>query len=600
MSSPRNNEHSPFSGNVVVRDELTEEERIELDALLAAREALEAQEATEAHVREQASAQVTHDGANDNGIQSRTIADANMNAMMGQFGSLGINSGVPHIPGMMPIPTPDGHFIQVAVTPSVASGVPTYGIPALGYTPAQPEGYAGGTPYIVQPGYANNGSHMYAFPYTTPSRAGVAHERTETGSRDVPGLEIRRSSYSTNESTPATPFLGSTASRDQGPRVFDRSSYTTPSPHQIVATESVQEPKSPLLDREPSIPFAIPAVFTPAESMKTLEQSLINPLPGNRNVYIRGFHPTTDDTLLLKYAERFGKVETSKAIIDASTGACKGFGFAKFYDVRDSEKCIRGFYRRGYEVGFARESFNSRLRQEGDPDTTNLYLSNLPRTWRESDINSLFQNFLVLSSKVLEDQVTHVSRGVGFARFESREVCDKIIEHFQGMPLGPENLPLQIRYADSQRQKELKRVTAKRRQWRTNEYNVSAYGTTLVGGGPTNGPSYRHNGSAQGGASQRALMPPQQNGPQLAGPPQQGLLQQGASQHQGAPQQGAPQQGAPQQQDGAQGRRTQGSATWTGLAGMTSRPGEDVEIRVESPLVAHGSNQSSPVKQEKE
>lgn len=30
------------------------------------------------------------------------------------------------------------------------------------------------------------------------------------------------------------------------------------------------------------------------------------------------------------------------------------FGFAKYFDVRDSEKCIRGFYTQGYEVGFAR------------------------------------------------------------------------------------------------------------------------------------------------------------------------------------------------------------------------------------------------------
>ncbi|KAI2465694.1 hypothetical protein F4781DRAFT_424583 [Annulohypoxylon bovei var. microspora] len=500
----------------------------------------------------------TYNGANGNGIQSHAIAEANMNAMVSQFGGLGIN-GVSHIPGMMPMATHDGRIVQVAISPSMGSGVPTYGIPTLGYAPAQPEGYAGGAPYLVQPGYSNpNAAHIYAFPYT-PSRTGMSHERTETSSRDVPGLDIRRSSYSTNESTPATPFLGSMASRDQGPRVtvFDRSTYTTPSPHQIVAADALQEPKSPLLDREPSIPFAIPAVFTPAENMKTLEQSIVNPLPGNRNVYIRGFHPTTDDGLLLKYAERFGKVETSKAIIDASTGACKGFGFAKFYDVRDSESCIRGFYRRGYEVGFARESFNSRLRQEGDPDTTNLYLSNLPRGWRELEINTLFENFLVLSSKVLEDQVTHVSRGVGFARFESREICDKIIKHFQGMLLGREALPLQIRYADSQRQKELKRVTAKRRQWRTNEYNVSAYGTTLVGAGPAHGPPYRREGGVQSGASQRP---------------------------------------APQQQGG----RNHGSATWTGLAGTTSRPGDDVEIRVESPLVAHGSNQSSPVKQEKE
>jgi hypothetical protein len=34
------------------------------------------------------------------------------------------------------------------------------------------------------------------------------------------------------------------------------------------------------------------------------------------------------------------------------------FGFAKFYDVRDSELCIRAFHRLGYEIGFARVRFS--------------------------------------------------------------------------------------------------------------------------------------------------------------------------------------------------------------------------------------------------
>ena len=79
------------------------------------------------------------------------------------------------------------------------------------------------------------------------------------------------------------------------------------------------------------------------------------------------------------------------------------FGFAKFKDVKNSERCIRGFYSRGYEVGFARvseilsccrfsdiqltykkESFNARLKAEGDEGSTNLYISNLPKDINES------------------------------------------------------------------------------------------------------------------------------------------------------------------------------------------------------------------------
>ncbi|KAI1806219.1 hypothetical protein F4811DRAFT_551176 [Daldinia bambusicola] len=485
-----------------------------------------------------------HDCGTGHGSQNHTIVDANMNAILHQFSGLGIN-GLPPIPGMIPMATPDGRIVHVATNyPShavSAPGVQASGIPTFGYPSTQPEAYPGpyGGPYYAHGGFQHH--PMLALSPYTPARTNSAREATDTSSRDVPGLDIRRSSYSTNESTPATPFLGSMTSRDQGARVtvFDRSTYTTPSPHQIVAAEAPQEPKSPLLDRDPKIPFAVPAVFTPPENMKTLEQSLVNPIPGNRNVYIRGLHPTTDDALLLKYAERFGPVETSKAIIDSNTGACKGFGFAKFVDVRHSENCIRGFYRRGYEVGFARESFNSRLRAEGDESSTNLYLSNLPKNYTETEINLIFEGYTILSSKVLRDSLGN-SRGVGFARFETREICDEIINEFTGKLISRERLPLQIRYADTPAQKELKRVTAKRRQYRTNEYNVSAYGTTLVGMSPARVLYRNNNNYVSGGA------------------------------HQDCP------------------------------GGFGPGPGDGVEIRVESPLVAHGSSQSSPVKQDKE
>lgn len=77
------------------------------------------------------------------------------------------------------------------------------------------------------------------------------------------------------------------------------------------------------------------------------------------------------------------------------------------------------------------------------------------------------------------------SRGVGFAHFESREICDEVIRKFNGISTGEEGLLMNIRYADTPAQKELKRVTAERRQFRTNEYNIGAYGTPFVGMSPT-------------------------------------------------------------------------------------------------------------------
>ncbi|KAK7398425.1 hypothetical protein QQX98_012203 [Neonectria punicea] len=417
---------------------------------------------------------------------------AEHNGMMNQFQGMTLggmnmaNGTAPLHMGPSYMLGPEGQFVLAPMPASQPMG--------LGHS--NENGY---NTFSLNGPYANPyvGMPVPLMPFT-PGRASTAHHRMDRGHSDVPALENRRGSYSTTESTPPTPFYTGMSHRENGPRVasLDRSTYTTPSPQQLGMTNlHVDAPGKPalpsisehaledLLKKNPAVPKAVPAVFTPPGQMKSLEQSLENRIPGNRNVYIRGLHPTTDDELLYQFAVRFGAVETSKAIIDTGTGACKGFGFAKFFDVADSETCIRGFYRLGYEVGFARESFNSRLKAEGDESSTNLYISNLPKTLTEVELGTIFLGYTILSSKILRDSMGN-SRGVGFARFENRDVCDDIIRKFNGVGIGEEGLLMNIRYADTPAQKELKRVTAERRQFRTNEYNIGAYGTPLVGMNP--------------------------------------------------------------------------------------------------------------------
>jgi len=250
-------------------------------------------------------------------------SDPAMAGVVNQLQGLGLSgpSMVRHAAG---IPGHPAYMISPDyVLASMSSG---HGMPFDGYG-------AGPSPYVGHGQYGNYCLPM--MPYT-PGRAPtmVRHERHS----DVPGLENRRSSYSTNESTPATPYYP--AQRDNAPRIasLDRSTYTTPSPQGLsmgvlqpvdpnkgaVLSQPVDRNLEELLKKEPVIPKAVPAVFTPPGQMKTLEQSLENRIPGNRNVYIRGLHPTTDDALLHSFAFRFGPVETSKAIIDTTTGACKG------------------------------------------------------------------------------------------------------------------------------------------------------------------------------------------------------------------------------------------------------------------------------------
>ncbi|KAK3318526.1 hypothetical protein B0H66DRAFT_477755 [Apodospora peruviana] len=435
-----------------------------------------------AYLNAQAGGGHQHDVSTPHGHQIGH-SSGDMSAVMNQFSSLALPSG-PNMPATSNLSQVQSHH-GYCTSQEQQIAYQGYPVPLhVGMAPDAAYPFSVSSQFPVQSGFAPLPVPYHAMPYT-PGRIASYGDRS---SSEVPGLENRRGSYSTTESTPATPFFGSTSERGMGGRVaVIRSSYNTPSPEQIIVPSGIPKAPQPidedllsLLKQEPPIPEAVPAVFTPPTHTKSIEQCLENRINGNRNVYIRGLHPTTDDELLHKYASRFGPVEQSKAIIDTSTGACKGFGFAKFADVRDSEKCIRGFYHLGYEVGFARESFNARLKAEGDESSTNLYLSNLPKRLTESELNSIFTGYHVVSSKILRDSMGN-SRGVGFARFESRDECEDIIRKYHGASIGEEGMLMQVRYADTPAQKELKRITAERRQFRTNEYNIGAYGTADVG-----------------------------------------------------------------------------------------------------------------------
>lgn len=264
----------------------------------------------------------------------------NLGGLVSQFNTMGLtNNNVPQA-GAPVAMAPGGYMTSEA---SVV--YPGYGghmqapfnmnmaqVPEAVYGTAIPGGH-----YVHQGGVPG-GYAPYMMPYT-PGRPASYGDRLDRGLRDVPALDNRRSSYSTTatESTPGTPFFGGMSDRHNGPRVIsaDRSSYTTPSPQQLAVSGMIgpgmtkckriaEAELRALVEQDPAIPAAVPAVFTTPEQRKTLEQCLDNRIEGNKNVYIRGLHPTTDDELLLKYASRFGEVEQSKAIIDTATGACKG------------------------------------------------------------------------------------------------------------------------------------------------------------------------------------------------------------------------------------------------------------------------------------
>uniref|UniRef100_A0AAQ5ZSF7 RNA binding motif, single stranded interacting protein 2b n=1 Tax=Amphiprion ocellaris TaxID=80972 RepID=A0AAQ5ZSF7_AMPOC len=168
------------------------------------------------------------------------------------------------------------------------------------------------------------------------------------------------------------------------------------------------------------------------------------------NLYIRGLHPGTTDQDLVKLCQPYGKIVSTKAILDKTTNKCKGYGFVDFDSPASAQKAVTALKAGGVQAQMAKQ-------QEQDP--TNLYISNLPLSMDEQELENMLKPFSqAISTRILRD-ANGTSRGVGFARMESTEKCEAIIQHFNGkyiktppgVPVPSE--PLLCKFADGGQKK---------------------------------------------------------------------------------------------------------------------------------------------------
>ncbi|KAJ8268272.1 hypothetical protein COCON_G00134440 [Conger conger] len=194
--------------------------------------------------------------------------------------------------------------------------------------------------------------------------------------------------------------------------------YTYYYPHYLQTKQSYAPPAHPMA---PPSPSSNSCSHSGAEQLS------------KTNLYIRGLPPGTTDQDLIKLCQPYGKIVSTKAILDKNTNQCKGYGFVDFDSPAAAQKAVSSLKASGVQAQMAKQ-------QEQDP--TNLYISNLPVSMDEQELEAMLKPFgHVISTRILRD-ANGVSRGVGFARMESTEKCEVVIQHFNGKYLKtPPGIP---------------------------------------------------------------------------------------------------------------------------------------------------------------
>ncbi|XP_038640751.1 ELAV-like protein 2 isoform X3 [Scyliorhinus canicula] len=214
---------------------------------------------------------------------------------------------------------------------------------------------------------------------------------------------------------------------------------------QIISTMETQVANGPTSNNTSNGPSlnstncSIPMMAGPSDDSKT--NLIVNYLPQNM----------TQEEFKSLFGS-IGEIESCKLVRDKITGQSLGYGFVNYVDPNDAEKAINTLnglklQTKTIKVSYARPSSAS-IRD------ANLYVSGLPKSMSQKEMEQLFSQYgRIITSRILVDQVTGVSRGVGFIRFDKRIEAEEAIKGLNGQkPLGATE-PITVKFANNPSQK---------------------------------------------------------------------------------------------------------------------------------------------------
>jgi len=144
-----------------------------------------------------------------------------------------------------------------------------------------------------------------------------------------------------------------------------------------------------------------------------------------------------------------GEVESCKLIRDKVTaGQSLGYGFVNYHRADDATKAIQTLnglrlQNKTIKVSYARPSSEA-------IKGANLYVSGLPKHMAQPDLERMFAcSGNIITSRILCDNITGLSKGVGFIRFDQRIEAERAIQKLNGtIPEGATE-PVTVKFANN-------------------------------------------------------------------------------------------------------------------------------------------------------
>ncbi len=142
-----------------------------------------------------------------------------------------------------------------------------------------------------------------------------------------------------------------------------------------------------------------------------------------------------------------GSLQTCKVIKDKFTCHSLGYAFVNYISAVDAETAIKTLngtqlQNKTIKVSYARPSGTNIM-------NANLYIACLPKTFTAAELEAMFQHYgKIINSKILLDQDSGMSRGVGFIRYDKHSEAESAITAMNGKHLPGSSHPLLVKFAN--------------------------------------------------------------------------------------------------------------------------------------------------------
>ncbi|KAF2291078.1 hypothetical protein GH714_019653 [Hevea brasiliensis] len=164
---------------------------------------------------------------------------------------------------------------------------------------------------------------------------------------------------------------------------------------------------------------------------------------GYANVFIKNLDTSLDNKALHDTFAVFGRVLSCKVAFD-SNGQSKGYGFVQFENEDAAQSAIKRLNgmlindKQVYVGLFVRRQ--ERIRANGSPKFTNVYVKNLSETTTDEDLKKIFGAYGTITSAVVMKDQNGKSRCFGFVNFQNPDSAAAAAEKLNGATINDDKV----------------------------------------------------------------------------------------------------------------------------------------------------------------